>query len=106
VTYSGSARADSAYTLMTALSQAPAGQDLLTEPGPQEGTPGTITLILGADFAGVRAPAAPGHAGRPSSPAPASVNPGAATVQVRNAAASICSGLPAANPDPGQPGPG
>jgi hypothetical protein len=28
---------------------------------------------------------------------------GQATVQSRNAGASICSGLPAANPDPGTP---
>jgi LCP family protein required for cell wall assembly len=91
VTYAGTAQADSAYTLMSALDATPAASDLLPEPGPQAGTPGPVTLIIGADFAGIRAPAAP-HPG-----------PSAAPVQVRNAAASICSGLPAANPDPGRP---
>jgi hypothetical protein len=91
VTYAGTAQADSAYTLMSALDATPAASDLLPEPGPQAGTPGPVTLIIGADFAGIRAPAAP-HPG-----------PSAAPVQVRNAAASICPGLPAANPEPGRP---
>jgi LytR cell envelope-related transcriptional attenuator len=99
VTYSGTAQADSAWTLTAALSGDPAAQDLRAEPGPQEGTPGPVTLVIGADFAGVRGPAAP----RASASALAGPAPVAGPVQVRNAAASICSGLPAANPDPGQP---
>lgn len=104
VTYSGTTQADSAYTLMTALSATPAASDLLTEPAPQAGTPGPVTLILGPDFAGVRPPAA-GH-GHRATTSPASAGgsgTGSGSVQTRNAAANICSGLPAANPDPGQP---
>jgi LCP family protein required for cell wall assembly len=93
VTYAGTAQADSAYTLMSALGAATAAENLLPEPGSRAGAPGPVTLIIGADFAGLRVPAAP----RPSG------TPGRAAVQVRNAAASICSGLPAANPDPGRP---
>jgi LCP family protein required for cell wall assembly len=98
VTYSGTAQADSAWTLMTELSATPAAENLLPEPGLQSGTPGAVTLIIGTDFAGVRAPAAPRAPASAAPPAPA-----ASPVQVRNAAASICSGLPAANPDPGAP---
>ena len=108
VTYSGTAQADSAYTLMTALKTAPAAQNLLREPAPQTGTAGPVTLIIGADFAGVNPPrarhrATAGHGkGGPaagSGPAPGS----ASFVQTRNAGASICSGLPTANPNPGSP---
>jgi LCP family protein required for cell wall assembly len=103
VTYSGTAQADSAYTLMTALTSAPAAQSLLTEPAPQTGQPGPVTLVLGTDFAGVNPPAAPppgtaGHHKQHRHPAS-----GAGLVQSRNAGASICSGLPAANPNPGAP---
>jgi LCP family protein required for cell wall assembly len=102
VTYTGTAQADSAYTLMSALGTAPAAADLLAEPGPRAGTPGPVTLIIGADFAGIRSPATPRPSvtpGRAPAPGPSA----AAPVQVRNAAASICAGLPAANPDPGRP---
>ena len=54
VDYAGRAQADSAYTVMTALKAVPAGQNTLAEPAPQAGRPGPVTLILGADFAGVR----------------------------------------------------
>jgi LCP family protein required for cell wall assembly len=106
VQYAGLAQADSAYTVMTALKAAPAGQDTLAAPAAQAGSPGPVTLILGADFAGVN-PTAVQHIERsvkhrkhgkttggtvvvsqPSSPAGA--------VQSRNAGASICSGLPPA----------
>jgi LCP family protein required for cell wall assembly len=101
VTYTGTAQADSAYTLMSALDATPAAQNLLPEPSPRAGTPGPVTLIIGADFAGIRSPPAAGPSAAPGrAPAP---GPSAAPVQVRNAAASICSGLPAANPDPGRP---
>jgi LCP family protein required for cell wall assembly len=102
VTYSGTAQADSAYTLMTALKTAPAAQNLLAEPAPQTGTPGPVTLVLGSDFSGVNPPPAHAHGAKaaPSSQAsPAS----AAAIQTRNAGASICSGLPTANPNPGTP---
>ena len=58
MSYSGIAQADAAYTVMTALTKFPAGQNLLVEPAPQTGTPGPVTLTLGTDFAGVKAPAA------------------------------------------------
>ncbi len=107
VAYSGTAQADSAYTLMTALKTAPAAQNLLTEPAPQTGRAGPVTLILGADFAGVNPHAVPqpaakaGHHKHRSRPASSPAGPG--SVQSRNAGASICSGLPAANPNPGAP---
>jgi len=102
VTYSGTAQADSAYTLMTSLKASPAAQNLLAEPAPQTGTAGPVTLILGSDFAGVKPPAAPpaarpGH-GKPHK-AVGSGNGGYGSptfVQSRNAGSSICSGLPAA----------
>jgi LCP family protein required for cell wall assembly len=85
------------------------------------GTPSvSITLTLGGDYAGVRPPRppssppparsknprtpgsppylAPGAAAVPGAAAPAVS--GAPAVQSRNAAASICSGVPGANPNP------
>jgi hypothetical protein len=106
VTYSGTAQADSAYTLMTALKSAPVAQNLLTEPVPQAGTPGTISLILGPDFAGVNPPPAkhPGKARHRKAQTTSSGGYGSTGfVQNRNAGASICSGLPASNPDSGSP---
>jgi LCP family protein required for cell wall assembly len=114
VTYSGTAQADSAYTLMLALKGTPAAQNLLQEPAPQTGVAGTVTLVIGSDWAGVNPPppaaqagqhGKPGHAsraGKPSQPA-ASSQGSAGAVQTRNAGANICSGLPSANPDPGTP---
>jgi LCP family protein required for cell wall assembly len=119
VDYSGIAQADAAYTLMTSLKSTPYAQNLLSEPAPQAGKPGAISLILGTDFAGVNKPPAPStksgtgktsHAkhGKPSSSSSSPVStdsnlnsPG--FVQARNAGASICSGLPQANPDSGSP---
>jgi LCP family protein required for cell wall assembly len=89
VTYSGTAQADSAYTVMTALARLPAAQNLIAEPAPQVGTGGPVTLIIGADFAGIAGPRVH-HAST-------------AAVQTRNAAQNICSGLPVANKDPGSP---
>jgi LCP family protein required for cell wall assembly len=109
VTYSGTAQADGAYTLMTALKTLPAAQNLLTEPAPQVGTAGPVTLVIGAGFGGVNRPAVPhrtaraGHA-RAGHVKPATSGGGqssAGSLQTRNAGASICSGLPAANTDPG-----
>jgi LCP family protein required for cell wall assembly len=107
VSYSGTAQADSAYTLMTALRATPAAQNLLPEPAPQTGAAGPVTLIIGSDWVGVDRPAPPhraagaGHA-RPGRPA-AGRQGSSGAIQTRNAGASICSGLPAANPDPGSP---
>jgi hypothetical protein len=107
VTYSGTVQADSAYTLMTALKATPATQNLLAEPAPQTGQPGPVTLVIGSDFTGVNAPAAThratGHGQGASGTTGTSAMGSATTVQSRNAGASICSGLPAANPDPGVP---
>jgi len=109
VTYTGTAQADSAYTLMTQLKSAPAAENTLAEPAPQAGAAGPVTLTLGADFAGVLSPAAKHAAGKGgkgkakgSTATPASSG-NQATVQTRNAGASICSGLPQANPNPGVP---
>jgi hypothetical protein len=71
----------------------------------QTGRPGPVTLIIGSDFAGVNAPSArqrgSGGKGQPGHSAPSAAAQTA--VQSRNAGASICSGLPAANPSPGVP---
>ena len=92
---------------MTALKATPAAQNLLAEPAPQAGQPGPVTLILGGDFAGVNPPASPDQAtgkGKAAAGSGHGVTPASqTTVQSRNAAASICSGLPAANPNPGTP---
>jgi LCP family protein required for cell wall assembly len=106
VTYSGTAQADSAYTLMTALKATPAAQNLLAEPVPQTGTPGTISLILGPDFTGVNPPPAkhPSKSGHHKHKAATSGGYGSTGfVQARNAGASICTGLPQANPNSGTP---
>jgi LCP family protein required for cell wall assembly len=105
VSYAGLAQADGAYTLMTALKKFPAGQNTLTEPAPQEGSPGTVILTLGGDFDGVLQPtpaqpaasgtASKGGSGKTTAPAPAPSS-SATAVQSRNAGASICSGLPPA----------
>jgi LCP family protein required for cell wall assembly len=105
VSYAGIERADAAYTVMRALTTFPAGQNLLVEPAPQIGSPGPVTLTLGADFAGVKAPAAP--SGKGTKPGKKSSAGGTSTVlttgqggpnsvQTRNAAANICAGLPRA----------
>jgi LCP family protein required for cell wall assembly len=102
VSYAGTAQADSAYTLMIQLSPFPAAQDTLAEPAPQAGTAGPVTLVLGTDFTGVRQPATrqpAAGASRTGGSAAGSQAP----VQARNAGASICSGLPQANPNPGIP---
>jgi LCP family protein required for cell wall assembly len=108
VDYAGLAQADSAYTLMTALKSFPAGHNTLAEPAWQVGKPGTVTLTLGSDFAGVNPTAAPAthrarHHRKPaksgSGGAPAvsqAVQNGPGAVQSRNAGANICSGLPPA----------
>ena len=114
VTYSGTAQADSAYTLMTSLKASPTARDLLAEPARQTGTAGPVTLILGSDFAGVKPPPTPQHgkpgdgkpgrAGHPRGPASGGGGYGSTTfVQSRNAGSSICTGLPAANRNSGSP---
>jgi LCP family protein required for cell wall assembly len=107
VSYSGTAQADSAYTLMTALRATPAAQNLLPEPAPQTGAAGPVTLTIGSDWVGVDRPAPPhraARAGQARPGRPAAGRPGSSgAIQARNAGASICSGLPAANPNPGSP---
>jgi LCP family protein required for cell wall assembly len=106
VSYRGSTQAGSAYTLVNALAGSPA---VLA------GGSAPVTLTIGSDFAGVHAPAAPrprdgrsgrhSPAGQRSAAPPASAKPPGpqSGVETRNAAAGICSSLPAANPDPGTP---
>jgi LCP family protein required for cell wall assembly len=97
VDYAGLAQSDSAYTLMTALKTFPAGQNTLAEPASQIGTPGPVTLILGNDFAGVNPlPTTVGHQAKGKHRRVGHSSAG--SVQSRNAGASICSGLPPANP--------
>jgi LCP family protein required for cell wall assembly len=111
VRYAGLAQADSAYSVMTALNGTPAGDNTLGEPAPQAGSAGPVTLVLGANFAGVNPAAAAkvastgkhhrhrstGSVGASTTvagqPAPSS---SVGAVQSRNAGASICSGLPPA----------
>jgi LCP family protein required for cell wall assembly len=104
VSYAGVAQADAAYTVMTALTKFPSGQSLLAEPTAQVGTPGPVTLTLGADFAGVKAPAP--QTGKSTKPGKKKSTGGSSTllgaggqngpnaVQARNAGSNICSGLP------------
>jgi LCP family protein required for cell wall assembly len=100
VDYAGLAQSDSAYTLMTALKTFPAGQNTLAQPASQIGTPGPVTLILGNDFAGVNPlPTTAVHHAKGKHRRAGQTNPG--SVQSRNAGASICSGLPPANPGGG-----
>jgi len=101
VNYAGLAQADGAYTLMTALTSFPAGNNTLNEPNWQVGHNGPVTLVLGADFAGVNKPAKH-HAKKTksgSSATPAvskSVTSGPGAVESRNGGQNICSGLPPA----------
>jgi LytR cell envelope-related transcriptional attenuator/cell envelope-related transcriptional attenuator-like protein len=110
VTYSGTAQADSAHTLMTSLKASPAAQNLLAAPAPPTGTAGPVTLVLGSDFAGVQRPPKPQHGKPGHGRATGSAGSGGAGgygsptfVQSRNAGASICSGLPASNRSSGSP---
>jgi LCP family protein required for cell wall assembly len=112
VEFAGEQQAEGAYTLMTALKAVPAGQTTLAEPASQIGRRGTITLILGTDFAGVN-PAAVQKPGRKAgkkagtggtAAVTSAVASGPGAVESRNAGASICAGLPPAYA-PGAQGP-
>jgi LCP family protein required for cell wall assembly len=110
VTYAGIDRSDSAYTVMRALKTFPAGQNLISEPQDQLGSPGPVNLILGADFAGVNPPPpsqpATNHKAKAGKNTKSGSSSGAnlasqsasqngpGAVESRNAAANICSGLP------------
>jgi LCP family protein required for cell wall assembly len=105
VSYPGSAQAGAAYRLMGALQQPPAVR---------RGAAGPITLTLGEDFAGTQpVPGGRNHAQRAQATAPSAGQrpagqqptvPGQpAGVETRNAAASICSAMPPANPGVGAP---
>lgn len=110
VQYAGTAQADAAYTVMTALNSFPAGQNTLAEDAPQTGSPGSVTLVLGGNFTGVQAPkatrpapsttASSGKSGSAIGSTVTAANSGprtgASQVQSRNAGANICSGLPPA----------
>jgi len=110
VDYAGTAQADAAYTVGTALTSFPGGQNTLPEEVSQTGRPGPVTLILGANFTGVQLPkvtqpapsatASKGKTGTSGGGTVSAANPGptsgASKVQSRNAGASICSGLPPA----------
>jgi LCP family protein required for cell wall assembly len=108
VDYAGLNQADSAYTVMTALTAFPAGQNTLAEPASQEGQPGAVTLTLGSDFAGVNTAATQvahrarhGRRARTRASDDAltpsrAIRTGPGAVQSRNGAANICSGLPPA----------
>ncbi len=100
LSYPGSAQAGGAYTLAQALDQAPSANG---------NAGGGLTLTIGADFAGVQAPphsaarhsrSQPADRARQVSSPPDGTQP---AVQTRNAAANICSGMPAANPQVGAP---
>jgi hypothetical protein len=109
VQYAGTAQADAAYTVGAALTSFPAGQNIMPEAATnQVGSPGPVTLVVGADFNGIQpakvvsptpsatAPSKSSSTGTTvtaANPAPTS---GASAVQSRNAGASICSGLPPA----------
>ncbi|MBO0833157.1 MAG: LCP family protein, partial [Actinobacteria bacterium] len=100
VDYEGLTQADGAYTLMTKLTKFPSGLNTLPQTGSQVGSAGAVTLLLGADFGGVKSPpAAPSPAASKSSggttkpsaaPGPST---GASAVQQRRADLSICKGL-------------
>jgi LCP family protein required for cell wall assembly len=87
VSYSGTAQADEAWTLMSSLHSTPAAQNLLTEPASQVGRYGTITLTLGSDYPNftVDKLSVLSKSGKSKS---------GGGVQTRNAGANICSGLP------------
>ncbi len=93
VSYLGSAQAGGAYTLMNALNQEPAAQD---------GISGPVTLTIGSDFGGVHA-LPHHHHGAHVRAQEASSSSGQPAVETRNAAANICSAMPAANTDVGTP---
>jgi hypothetical protein len=109
VTYRGIDRADSAYTLMTELRSFPAGENLMVPPHSRLGSWGPVNLYIGADFAGVKPPAPKttqvlgkgekkhhkttgSQSATEAAANPNSTGPG--SVESRNAAANICSGLP------------
>jgi LCP family protein required for cell wall assembly len=97
ITYPGTGAAGGAYALAQDLTFTPAAQS--------EGSAGRVTLTLGSDFTGVVKPPAPHKARRahrgPTSGSAGGLGSGSqAAVETRNAAQSICSGVPAANPSP------
>jgi len=105
LSYPASGQAGGAYALTQALNQAPSVES---------GIGGGLTLTIGADFAGVRVPPrltarrsrdqAAGSTRQAGSPPDGSPSDGSSpAVQARNAAANICSGMPAANPQVGTP---
>jgi LCP family protein required for cell wall assembly len=96
VSYTGTTEASGAYALMSALKVVPAGANTGTQ---------TITLTLGTNFGGVKAPKALSINNNPNTSVGAAQQAGTSfsVVQTRSAAANICSGLPDSNPDTGTP---
>jgi LCP family protein required for cell wall assembly len=97
ITYPGTSAAGGAYAVAQALTSAPAAQS--------KGSAGPVTLTLGPDFTGIVKPPPPHRAGRSrrqhTSGSPSGPDSGGqATVETRNAAQNICSGVPPANPSP------
>jgi LCP family protein required for cell wall assembly len=94
VSYSGTAQADEAWTLMNALHNTASltAQNLLTEPTPQIGHFGTVTLTLGSDYANFTV-LKPSALASVVSKKPGKSN-SAGSVQTRNAGENICAGLP------------
>jgi LCP family protein required for cell wall assembly len=91
ITYPGTSAAGGAYALAQDLTAAPASQS--------GGRDGPVTLTLGSDFAGVMKPSPARIAGH-SRARHTSGTAGRVTVETRNAAQGICSGVPGANPYP------
>jgi LCP family protein required for cell wall assembly len=93
VSYPGTPAAGAAYAVSQALTATPA--TLST------GSAGPVTLTLGSNFTGVTQPAAPAKPGATPSPAASQSTAGQqGSVETRNAAQSICSAVPGANPNP------
>ena len=109
ISYPGTAGAGAAYVVARALTGTSASQntDSSNTGSSSTGSPGTggagpVTLTVGSDFTGVTPPPTPAkvHAthAHPSSPPASAGQP--ASVESRNAAQNICSGVPGANPNP------
>jgi hypothetical protein len=98
VSYPGTAAAGGAYTVAQDLTATPATESTASS---GTGSSGPITLTIGSNFSGVVAPPTPAKPGATPSPAASQSTAGQqASVETRNAAQNICSGVPDANPDP------
>lgn len=101
VTYAGSLGGYAAYRLVGTLASAPRGvtDTLLAQPADAQtmGSP-QVTLTIGRDFTGVKPQQEPRRTGRQARPSTQTAPwPGATSIQTRNGAANICSGVPGAS---------